>query len=167
MQISLKRAGFTLIELLIVIAIIGVLAAAVIANFNSARERARDSRRKADLTAIRQALQLYYNDFGKFPAASGGVIMGCGATGDQACNWTSGGNAGSQFSAGNPLNIYMGLMPGDPLSPTQQYSYVLNASVDYRITTTLENKSDPDSSKSQRRCGINSPIAGDFTVCNQ
>src|SRR5260221_7315536 len=78
--------GFTLIELLIVIAIIGILSSLLFVNFSGARERARDSKRKTDLTEIKNALQLYYNDYGKFPAAgAGNTIAGCGAAGTSAC----------------------------------------------------------------------------------
>src|SRR5258708_37539008 len=96
---SFLRQGFTLIELLIVIAIIGILSSLLFVNFSGARERARDSKRKTDLTEIKNALQLYYNDYGKFPAAGGGnTIAGCGALGTSTCSWTSGNTAGSAFS---------------------------------------------------------------------
>jgi len=59
-----KNLGFTLIELLVVISIIGFLATASLVAFNSARTKARDTRRKADLTQIRKALDLYYDKYG-------------------------------------------------------------------------------------------------------
>jgi len=64
-----KRSwGFTLIELLMVIAVIGILSSIVIANLSSAREKARDARRKEDLNSIRTALELYANgNNGKYP----------------------------------------------------------------------------------------------------
>jgi len=165
----MKRAyGFTLIELLIVIAIIGILSSLLFVNFSGARERARDSKRKTDFAEIKNALQLYYNDYGKFPLAGGGnTIAGCGAAGTNTCSWTSGTTAGSAFSAGNPANIYMGTLPGDPLSPTVQYSYAPDATVDYVLQTTLENASDTDAAKSQSRCGVASPAPKVYMVCNQ
>lgn len=171
MSISTRvRTGFTLIELLIVIAIISILSALFFTNFNGARERARDSRRKTDLTQLKSALQLYYNDFGGFPnSGAGSTIAGCGAAGKSVCSWTSGSTAGSAFSAGNPAATYMGVMPGDPLSPTQQYAYATSATVDYVITATLENASDQDAARSQSRCGVaaGSIQAKVFMVCNQ
>lgn len=62
-----KDRGFTLIELLVVIAIIGILAAVVLVSLNSARGKARDSRRIADIRQIMTALELFYNDNSRYP----------------------------------------------------------------------------------------------------
>lgn len=164
---SFVQKGFTLIELLIVIAIIGILSGLLMVNFSGTRERARDTKRKTDLSAVKTALQLYASDFGSFPSASSGRIAGCGAAGSSVCAWASGSTAGDPFSAGSPLTVYMGGLPGDPLSPTQQYTYATSATVDYTISATLENKSDPDIQTSQIRCGVASPAAGVYMVCNQ
>ena len=43
-----KARGFTLIELLIVVAIIGVLASLILANFNVSRRKSRDAQRFVD-----------------------------------------------------------------------------------------------------------------------
>lgn len=61
------RKGFTLIELMVVIAIIGILASVTLAQFQQARAKARDIIRVTDMKAIMTALQLYYNDNGRFP----------------------------------------------------------------------------------------------------
>lgn len=66
-----KQHGFTLIELLVVIAVIGILASVVLASLNSARAKAHDAKRKADLVQIRSALELYYSDNGAYPVTSG------------------------------------------------------------------------------------------------
>ena len=62
-----KKAGFTLIELLVVIAIIGILSSVVLASLNSARLKARDARRVADLKQIQVALELYNDADSKYP----------------------------------------------------------------------------------------------------
>src|SRR5688572_8089243 len=62
-----KNPGFTLIELLVVVAIIGILAAVILAFLSPARMKARDTRRISDFREIRKALELYYNDYGSYP----------------------------------------------------------------------------------------------------
>jgi type IV pilus assembly protein PilA len=49
---TLKNKGFSLIELMIVVAIIGILAAIAIPNFQKFQAKSRQSEAKADLTAI-------------------------------------------------------------------------------------------------------------------
>ena len=63
-----KYSGFTLIELLVVIAIIGLLSTMSVLALNSARARARDAKRLADVKQISTALEIYYNDSGNYPS---------------------------------------------------------------------------------------------------
>ncbi len=71
--------GFTLIELLIVIAILGILAAAVLvaANPGKRTKQAKDATRKSDVGQIATALQAYYTTPGQGSYPGGG---GCGAS---------------------------------------------------------------------------------------
>lgn len=62
--------GFTLIELLVVIAIIGLLSSVVLASLNSARTKARDARRVADIKQMQTALELYYDTNKRYPATA-------------------------------------------------------------------------------------------------
>ena len=109
----LKKA-FTLIELLVVIAIIGILSSVVVASLNSARVKARDARRVADLKQIQVALELYYDANNKYPAALTALV-------------------GSANGASLPS------LPADPFPPAT-YKYAVNASsaTAYHLGATLE-----------------------------
>lgn len=62
-----SRSGFTFIELLVVITIIGVVFAAGIVSFTAITVRSRDVRRKADLEAMRQSLEICRSLTGAYP----------------------------------------------------------------------------------------------------
>ncbi len=99
--------GFTLIELLVVIAIIGILASIVLASLNSARVKARDARRLADIDAIKKALTIYNNDNNKYVVSAATTTM-------------SGADAVSAalIAAGTITTV-----PADPQTPTYDYKY--------------------------------------------
>lgn len=72
-HINLQK-GFTLIELLVVIAIIGTLASVVLSSLDTARGKARDSKRSAEIGQISKALQLYWTDNdGQYPPHNSGT----------------------------------------------------------------------------------------------
>jgi len=74
-QNNLRKRGFTLIELLVVSTIIVILSAIGLVSFANAGQSARDSKRKADLETVRQALVLYRSDSsnGTYPIGTGGT----------------------------------------------------------------------------------------------
>ena len=120
--------GFTLIELLIVIAIIGVLSSILMSSFIGVRERARDGRRKSDLSQIQAALEQYRADQAQYPASGNGAL-GCGST----------------LVAGS--STFMQKVPCDPLGSGQSiynggtYWYWSDTNT-YYLFSCLENSSD-------------------------
>lgn len=66
--------GFTLIELLIVIAIIGIIAGIAAAQLRTAPQRAREAVLKEDLFAIRDVIDQYFADKGKYPESLDALV---------------------------------------------------------------------------------------------
>lgn len=59
-----KASGFTLVELMIVVAIIGVLSAVAVPNFQKYQAKAKTSEAKVQLAAAYTAEQAFFGDFG-------------------------------------------------------------------------------------------------------
>jgi prepilin-type N-terminal cleavage/methylation domain-containing protein len=55
------RKGFTLLEMLVVVGIIAILVSMGIASYSTAQRKARDAKRRSDLTSIRNAFEQYYS----------------------------------------------------------------------------------------------------------
>lgn len=55
-----KQSGFTIVELLIVIVVIGILATLVIVTFSGIQQKARDTKRQTDITALASQLEVFY-----------------------------------------------------------------------------------------------------------
>jgi general secretion pathway protein G len=62
-----RQAGFTLIELLIVVAIIGILAAMAVVQLRQTPQRAKEAALKEDLYVLRNVIDQYFTDKGKYP----------------------------------------------------------------------------------------------------
>jgi general secretion pathway protein G len=63
------EGGFTLIELMIVMSLIVILASIGLAIYTNSVTRAKESVLKEDLFRIRDAIDQYYSDKGKYPAS--------------------------------------------------------------------------------------------------
>jgi prepilin-type N-terminal cleavage/methylation domain-containing protein len=100
--------GFTLIELLVVISIIGLLAGILIAAINSSRSKARDAERIQEITEVRNALEAYKAQNGKYPQTY--------LPGDTEEANLSGPGAGGMYQCGmcsayTGTNVIPGLLP--------------------------------------------------------
>jgi general secretion pathway protein G len=62
-----KRRGFTLVELLVVIAIVGTLLTIAVPRYFASVERSKEAVLKENLAVMRDAIQKYYADKGKYP----------------------------------------------------------------------------------------------------
>lgn len=123
-----KKRGFTLIELLVVIAIIGLLSTLAVVALSSARQKARDSKRLADLKQVQTGLELYNTDKSVYPTQVTAATLGLGS---YACL----GDAG--FGAAGCSGEYIGLIPKDPgASGTYQYTSADGST--YTIDGSLE-----------------------------
>jgi prepilin-type N-terminal cleavage/methylation domain-containing protein len=64
-----KQKGFTLIELLVVISIVGILSSVVLAATKDVRAKAKNTKFLEDLIQLRNALELYRNQFSSLPVS--------------------------------------------------------------------------------------------------
>ncbi len=116
--------GFTLIELLVVVAIIGLLATLVAVNVNNAKQKGRDTARKGNISQLKNALELHYQQYGYFPySLSDGASFSCvDALPGQS---ETGGYV-------NHLAEYIKPIPSDPLKAAGVRDQVANGCLAYR-----------------------------------
>jgi prepilin-type N-terminal cleavage/methylation domain-containing protein len=117
-----KQKGFTLIELLVVIAIIGLLSTIVMVSLNTARRKARDTRRKTDISQIQKGLAMYYDKYGVYPSEDC-CDSSIGSCCDPGCpcggadwNYSADRIAGSLKNEG-----IISAMPKDPINNSTYY----------------------------------------------
>jgi type II secretory pathway pseudopilin PulG len=134
--------GFTLIELIVIFAVLAfVLTYMLGSSFIGARNRARDSQRKTELTNLGKVMEEYFNDNGRYPPAAAdgsGRIESCVAPNyNQPCDW------GDEFrnSAGT---IYLGRLPIDIREPDRTYMYRTGPNgLAWQLYAKLEAEDDP------------------------
>ena len=130
-----KDFGFSLLELLVVISIIAVLTAVLTANFMGMRERARDAQKIQDLTSLKNALRMYYNDNQYYPPdktaiLDTGFVEYIAALGDTGFDYT-----------------------------------LTNGTDGFILKIGLDAGAGDDDINSQSKCGISSPVDKFFAVC--
>lgn len=109
MMLKTNKRGFTLIELLVVIAIIGLLATIVLVSLNNARNKANNTKVKADMSQMMLAVEMYYSDNNAYPT----TVQGLAAL----------------------STTYIQVIPTHPGTPS--YSYTSDGSTGYSIGGTL------------------------------
>ena len=62
-----RRRGFTLIELLVVMAVIATLLTIAVPRYFRSIQRSREAVLKQDLTTLRESIDKFYGDTGKYP----------------------------------------------------------------------------------------------------
>ena len=144
-NITHQTRGFTLIELMIVMILLSILFAIGVGAFVSTQVKSRDNTRKANLRAIANTLEMYYNDKGQYP-------QGDGANGQMIACYDTGGSGPFDCTPNSVLRdqnqtIYMPQVPADPVSSLRYYylpskvggSQTYNQ---YQIYAHLENSQD-------------------------
>jgi Tfp pilus assembly protein PilE len=97
--------GLTMMEGLIAGGIIAILLLATGVMVSSARERARDYKRLADITRIQASLELYFNDVNSYPVTEDGAI----ALGSQGATCLS--RSGLQQACSSTGQVYLNPIP--------------------------------------------------------
>ena len=133
-----KQFGFTLIELLVVVAIVSLLSSIILSSLNTARLKARDTRRKQDMVQLRTALELYYSTNFAYPSSAmswrGAVSYGGYGTG-----------AGGYIPGLVPT--YIPELPLDPKGTLDGYLY-LSDGVNYKLLSHQSPESYPSAAQS-------------------
>jgi len=62
-----RRRGFTLVELLVVMAVIATLLTIAVPRYFRSLERSREAVLQQDLTTLRESIDKFYGDTGKYP----------------------------------------------------------------------------------------------------
>jgi general secretion pathway protein G len=69
-----RQAGFTLIELLVVISLISILAAMAVVQYRNSINRTKEATLKTNLFRMRDAIDQYYADKGRYPASLDALV---------------------------------------------------------------------------------------------
>ncbi len=131
-----NQRGFTLVELLVAVGIIGVLASITAVSVGSARGKARDARRIADVKSVQNSLELYFNNLEKYPTTAAEVTI---ARDYSICSVSTALVNATTCTAAQGAAI-LAPMPGAPTPPTTNaYKYNSADGSTYTIKFTLEN----------------------------
>lgn len=106
------KKGFTLLEMLVVIGIIGIIVSMGFVSYSTSQKKARDAKRKSDLSAIQNSLEQYYS----------------------VCNYSYPTSISSpiQCTVVTPTVMLMPTVPTDPKTTTPYPTPILNPT-EYKI----------------------------------
>ncbi len=117
-HIITEKKGFSLVELLVVITIIAILSVVAYSAIGGQTIKAKDAKRKQDLGTMQSALELYFIEYSKYPAAP----------------LTN----GLDTAAGQVPKKILSEIPVDPGVAGHSYLYKVSGAT-YEIGATLEN----------------------------
>lgn len=165
------RRAFTLIELLVVISIIAILVAAATTSWLNAQQKSRDGKRKSDLKSIQQALELYFQNNGRYPDTGTSNVIKCNVGQQDNIAW------GGNFTCDSIT--YINPVPKDPVSARDHVYLYQATAVDpntnfplkYVLSAKLENEKDPDYCRNgdptcMQKLACNPPANKNYCVIN-
>lgn len=121
-----NQFGFTLIELMAVISIVALLGSVILVALNQARLKGRDGKRIADLKQLVTALDLYYDQKGKYPdPTDSSDLTVYDPTTFNCSGWSISGNNNLNFL--KPL-VDQGIIKQIPKDPTNTGGCAYNSS---------------------------------------
>jgi len=111
MKLSIPQRGFTLLEIMVVVAIIGILLAAIVPNIVGRSDEARVVKARTDIHALENAMDLYRLDNGFYPSQDQGLqaLLTQPNTPPVPTHWKQGG--------------YIKRLPQDPWGNPYQYRH--------------------------------------------
>lgn len=123
--------GFTLFELIVAIGILGILVGGLLILINpiDSIKKAKDAKRKSDLSQIQKVMEQFYQDNGRYPNydVTSYKIIGVSANATEAIvDW------------GSPWTPYMNLLPKDPDSSKRYIYFSDDSGQSYRLYANLD-----------------------------
>jgi prepilin-type N-terminal cleavage/methylation domain-containing protein len=119
-----KGEGFTLIELLVVIAILGLISTIVLVGVSNQRQKARDTKRLSEMRQIIIALEMFHDDYNRYPDSSEGISNSGECIGD-------GVSCGSSNALEASIASFISGVPHDPIHDCPDASANCGASYYY------------------------------------